>query len=54
MLLVIPVCFFAVLVPVFCVYLLAREDAHPTMKALAIVVLSPYALVIVRILRNVL
>lgn len=51
MFLIIPFLFLGILLPIFCIGLLTQRDADPTIKALAIVLLSPYVFVIVRILR---
>lgn len=51
MFLVIPVLFLGFLVPVFCVGLLMDKNTDPTMQALALLILSPYVFLIVRILR---
>ena len=47
----IPFVFFALLLPVFCVGLLIDKKTHPTMQALAILILSPYVFFIVHTLR---
>lgn len=54
MLLIIPFGFFAMLLPVFCIGVLARDEAHPTVKAMALLILSPYVFIVIRILRNIL
>ena len=51
MLLIIPALFVAILLPVVCVNLLMDDEAHPTIKALAILCLSPYVFFVVHTLR---
>lgn len=43
--------FFLFVVPIGCFVALAREDVHPTIHALALVVLAPFVVFVIRALR---
>jgi hypothetical protein len=47
----IPILYAVVLIPAICVDILNRTDIHPSIQALAILVLVPFAIFIVNALR---
>lgn len=43
--------FAGLIVPICCVGILAREDVHPSLQALALLILAPFIVFLIRVLR---